>query len=928
MGLNTQIQLGNKGYLTIADDVAVPLNFSIAEIQDISKRQGSYSKTIILPGTPNNNKLLGNIFDTNISYNSFNPNKREECSILSNGVPVFNGFLQLLNITKSSPNSETQDEQVSYEVMVRDDSGAFFQALDDGFLEDLTGFDQYNHIYTLNSITDTRGNTAKDVYKYHLTYNLKTDYNLTDFAPNIFAKVYWDKIWNEAGYSYTWDSLEAEDFDKLIVPYNGDKPLPNLNKLATNIGFSGNNFTNLDIYTGNGKLVNYINEVTPPYSDENNAYSAGSYTAKFNGQVTFKTRYDYSIIAYFPVDTKLVPKVTIVEIPLVGGGTKYIPVYGDCKLQAEVQHHIGNFAGQNYELPLTNGGIIYDKISFSSSTSSTFYTQGFHTLQIQILSQELETTRQITVGQHFENWLTGRFILDGTFQPASYDFTKTPDENIILGNILDPVNYPQLFIDYGTTDTTFNYFKAIPTAELGENMDIILKNFIPKKIKKKDFIKAILNKFNLYLTPNPNLSKNIIIQTRDEFYDSGKEIDWSEKFVSDNETKIQVLPELQSKIVKFTYKQDSDAFNTNYFQQTNKIYGEKDFNFENDFVKDTKVIESLFSPTPLQKNGTGLLVPTIASATPKNNIRLLYDNDWISCNGFNWNYRSTPASTSRLTFSEYPFMCMEDNAINPTKSLCYGKEELKYYSDWQSETDNNLFNRYWKRYCNQIATGKLLTGKFRLTEKDIISLDFRNKIFLYDQYWYLNKITDFNANANQLTTVELISIEEGVKFSPTYTPRGKGSIIDGGGKNNGLGNEATLATGGRQNSYGSGVGYTQILGYNNTIQAESSSSLIAGNNNDVGGTGNFIVGNDNIVKGNNVFAFGVNGQTISNNNAFVIGMPLITYVNFIDAGRDEILNPNSITKIVNFIDAGRDVIRGIGGNSIEGLINAGFDNII
>lgn len=35
MGLNTQIQLGSKGYLDITNDVHVPLNFAVGEIQDI-----------------------------------------------------------------------------------------------------------------------------------------------------------------------------------------------------------------------------------------------------------------------------------------------------------------------------------------------------------------------------------------------------------------------------------------------------------------------------------------------------------------------------------------------------------------------------------------------------------------------------------------------------------------------------------------------------------------------------------------------------------------------------------------------------------------------------------------------------------------------------------------------------------------------------
>ena len=81
MAFTTQIQLGTKGYLDISQDVPVPLNFSVAEIQDISKRQGGFSKTIELPGTANNNNLFSNLFDVNITDTTFDPNIRERNSM-------------------------------------------------------------------------------------------------------------------------------------------------------------------------------------------------------------------------------------------------------------------------------------------------------------------------------------------------------------------------------------------------------------------------------------------------------------------------------------------------------------------------------------------------------------------------------------------------------------------------------------------------------------------------------------------------------------------------------------------------------------------------------------------------------------------------------------------------------------------------------
>ena len=55
--LPTRIQLTGslQGYLDVDGSVAAPLTFSVCDVRDPSKRTGSFSKTITLPGTKNNN---------------------------------------------------------------------------------------------------------------------------------------------------------------------------------------------------------------------------------------------------------------------------------------------------------------------------------------------------------------------------------------------------------------------------------------------------------------------------------------------------------------------------------------------------------------------------------------------------------------------------------------------------------------------------------------------------------------------------------------------------------------------------------------------------------------------------------------------------------------------------------------------------------
>jgi len=86
-----------------------------------------------------------------------------------------------------------------------------------------------------------------------------------------------------------------------------------------------------------------------------------------------------------------------------------------------------------------------------------------------------------------------------------------------------------------------------------------------------------------------------------------------------------------------------------------------------------------------------------------------------------------------------------------------------------NSTDNNLFNRYWFNYYNQISSGKLITSKLYLKETDInfIKDNLNARIFIKDSYYNINKITDYKPLEDGLTTVELLRIEQGSEFTPT-----------------------------------------------------------------------------------------------------------------------------------------------------------------
>jgi hypothetical protein len=66
----------------------------------------------------------------------------------------------------------------------------------------------------------------------------------------------------------------------------------------------------------------------------------------------------------------------------------------------------------------------------------------------------------------------------------------------------------------------------------------------------------------------------------------------------------------------------------------------------------------------------------------------------------------------------------------------------------------------------------MLVAMFDLDEVDIQSLKLNDKIYIDNSWWNINKIADYNANINQLTKVELISIDTEIDLVSFQTGNG------------------------------------------------------------------------------------------------------------------------------------------------------------
>jgi hypothetical protein len=300
---------------------------------------------------------------------------------------------------------------------------------------------------------------------------------------------------------------------------------------------------------------------------------------------------------------------------------------------------------------------------------------------------------------------------------------------------------------------------------------LTMNQYVPQKVKQSDFVKSIFQMYNLFADVDPNQPNNIILTHRDEYYDNGTQHDWTYKLAKDREQNLEFLPDVTNKRLILTYKQDNDTPNTLYFDATREIYGQQEYIFNSEYVKDVDTKELLFSPTPIAQTTFGAIVPMIDGQAPKTNIRILYDGGEQSCGSYDI---IDGGLTGTYGVQTYPALTHFDNALTPSFDINFGTCDFYYYNP-QTLTNNTLYNMYWRRTINQINEGKMLTAFFRLTENDIHGLKLSDKIRIDNSWWNINRVIDYNANTDGLTKVELISVDTELELAPFITNTGNPS---------------------------------------------------------------------------------------------------------------------------------------------------------
>lgn len=961
------------------------LTFNVADIAKPDKRKSDYSKTIKLPGSKRLNKVFEHIFEVNIDLQTFNPNLKTDVLYLVDGETQVEGYLQLKQV------NILDNDDVVYECTIIGNNANFIQALGDKELDD-SGmlWSNLNHDWTkANQITSWSATTGYvyPMIDFGFSNNFSgIQYHVNQLYPAAYVKEYIDRMFVDAGFEYTSTFLSSAPFNKLIIPFNSkDFKLSNTSinsRLFTSntAQFVSGSTPTKAITPATQLQITTFNDVTmTAETDPNGVFNTatGTYTCNETGT------YDF----YFEVD------LTATFEPLAyGGGSPSVDV--DC-----ISTIVGNLALKHTTSGGTAiGGVLGSGIVGIEKFNITYTpTIPSGTATVTTTGASLPDNNYVETTNNFNIWNT---LGVGPYGSCDYSLTDprtnatepnryivrvsnlfvqntekiqlligantyTQHDELISFNAGGFTFDPQLrFKKNGTTygaaadgftgNISLNvasgiFRNRVVNNSYAEGNNINMNDAIPKKIKQKDFFMSIVKMFNLYVEPDKNNEKNLLIEPRDDFYNNTVQ-DWSQKLDISKQLEFLPMGALDSKEYLFTYKQDKDYYNELYNDTWGEIYGQRKEEIENDFLKKTYKTQLIFSPTPsVGQTYHDRVIPTIKKYDQNNgyvrtesNIRILY---WggLKTNIFTWEHRSSLVTNTNET--QYPYSGHYDDPFTPTIDINYGLTKEIYWDDTFSDitwTNANLYNKYYKSFIEEITdtNSKIVKGWFYLRPSDIRNLSFRNLYFFDNAYFRLNKIENYNPE-NPVTKCEFLKLKDADPFTVTTATatggvqksgtedyplfkRGEGRLIDG----NCI-SERNINVKGENNYVDPSAKNIDINGDNNFIFADSENVLIRGNNNSVEGASNVSLINTNdqqVVNSNTAY---INNETKGNGSVLIIKTSqaadesIQTYIGDTTSGNINITLPSSpaVGKVWNFkksVAANTLQLRTAGSETIDG----------
>jgi hypothetical protein len=599
-GIEFQL-VANGEILDLFTDEDIKLSDNVTGLFDLGIIPADFTRQITLPGTKKNNAFFEHVYDISVlNPDTFATNIKVPAYLDFGGLYLSQGYLQLNKV-----NLFANKFIDSYEVTIFGAVSSFAREINRSYLTDLDSLSAYNHT---SSFTNISASWAGQLFSGSIVYPLaeygqKMRYTsgdpffgiddneggltVQDFKPSIKAKVVWDAIFEEAGYTYSSSFIDNGGFDDVYLLCNRALKYP--------------------IYSGID-LENYgVIKVSPisasGQTDLNIPQNTGTNLPWYNIQ---KDPSDVigDNLAYRLDVTSSLKGILNLELKLSGsiGGPA-------------IEFIVRNTGSLSTTASLTT--LVNFNQFFRDNTFQAFADGNTGQNQTYSIATEFSTAR-LDPGTYY-------------FGIQWYDQFNAPYNNFSF--VLDPNGKPKSSLE----------ITKVQQAADGRIMNIPLNMpFGTQGIKQIDFITSLQKKFNLVIYPSKTIRNEFIVESFNSWYNKGRRWDFN-KYANLNE-KIEVIPanNLAVNELNFGDTLDQDYISQQFSKEANREFGKAYYTDTENFFSQGKfeVKTAVASTQLLQITGTGLS-GSVAGLAPSYSCYVYYNiaipanqqMSWIDCAG-------------------------------------------------------------------------------------------------------------------------------------------------------------------------------------------------------------------------------------------------------------------------------------------------------
>lgn len=742
---------GQYRYIDLFDDETIEMEYSYAEIQDITSKNSTYTKTFSIPGSKENNDIFQHYYDVNSSMTDYDIRNVFEAEFLEDGFEIIKGYIRLENVSIDNKN-------VTYNVTFYSNVGLLTSNIGDKVLRDLN-FDELEHPYTLETISrslydpDFSGGTepyedgrvtymlAQYGYDYDADNNIITGSTpIIDFRsgaevgffdnlgsplrfyylkPAVQMKWLYEKIFSEAGFTIKSDFFDTSYFKRFYLPLTF-----NTDSLYLNQALRPEFHFKQDVVSGgtfSSTTINFTELPSPP-----------QLTLQMERVVQLPVLADNIFAQQFSTSSFVVPQMGNYDIRMS------VEAYAtttslSARSIVEVYFHQIEQGGPN--------GV----------TGTTKY------LEVLSIPPQQAVTRTFTFN---------------TFLDPSYSYS------VDIRRPTNPTPAEISLVELQILNGPRNILTPIDIAlELPDTQETQI-----------DFISTINRRFNLVVVPDIDDENTFVVEPIIDYLNRGETLDWSERL--DNNSNISISP--TTGVINGTLwmnaQDDEDYGSIEWKKTTNIIYGTRYKQLNLDYKSKTTEFNGQVShPVDdlLQNvNAPNITIPIYYITKEDNNdgevilyynarktkprlafrgLNLPADNVGIFINptgqtlnnSFYLEDLQVDMFPSYNRFTTYPFgLSGFTQAVNYNKTHRFNQQEYDFscYED--------LYDVYYNDYINDLTNSdnRVLIASFYLHPEEIAELRGNERIFVSGNYYRINKINGYDLTKRGLTEVELIKI--------------------------------------------------------------------------------------------------------------------------------------------------------------------------